>query len=50
MHVAFSRDKNGLVYDPVRRDLVDKKMDERYIDAAIVDEGATVADMVSHLL
>ncbi|KAJ6566665.1 hypothetical protein B0H19DRAFT_1138343 [Mycena capillaripes] len=46
LHVAFSRDKNGLVYDPVRRDLVDKKMDERYIDAAIVDEGATVADMI----
>ncbi|KAJ7868650.1 hypothetical protein B0H13DRAFT_1896983 [Mycena leptocephala] len=50
IHVAFSPDKNGLVYDPVRRDLVDKKMDERYIDAAIIDEGATVADMAASVV
>lgn len=47
LHVAFSRDSNGLVYDPVTHDLVEKSMEPRYIDATILDQGPTVCDIVT---
>ncbi|CCA74881.1 related to nitric-oxide synthase, salivary gland [Serendipita indica DSM 11827] len=46
LHVAFSRDTAGLVYDPVSRDLVEKTMEPRYIDATIIDQGPTVCDLI----
>lgn len=46
LHTAFSRDSNGLVYDPMSRDLVEKQMGPRYLDAAIIEQGRTVCDIV----
>ncbi|PVF96909.1 hypothetical protein CPB86DRAFT_708145 [Serendipita vermifera] len=46
LHVAFSRDSNGLVYDPVSRDLIEKSMEPRYIDTTIMDQGPTVCDLI----
>lgn len=46
LHVAFSRDRAGLVYDPVTRDLVEKTMDPRYLDATIADQGPSVCDVI----
>ncbi|PSN69753.1 hypothetical protein BS50DRAFT_618748 [Corynespora cassiicola Philippines] len=46
LHTAFSRDRNGLVYDQMSRDLVEQEMDPRYIDATIVDQGRLVSELV----
>lgn len=46
VHTAFSRDKNGLVYDSVAKDLVSKQMEPRYIDTTIIEQGRTVCDLV----
>lgn len=45
-HIALSRDPNGLVYDNVMRDLVDRQIPPRYIDALIIEQGSTICDMV----
>ncbi|KAB5589320.1 Nitrate reductase [NADPH] [Ceratobasidium theobromae] len=47
LHVAFSRDSNGLVFDPQLRDLVEKQMEPRYIDVTIVDQGSYICDLVT---
>lgn len=44
VHVAFSRDSRGLVMQG--RDLVERHTPPRYIDALIVEQGATVCDLV----
>lgn len=46
VHTAFSRDRNGLLYDPVAKDLVNKQMEPRYIDTAIIEQGETVCNLV----
>ncbi|KAI1390895.1 uncharacterized protein F4822DRAFT_442135 [Hypoxylon trugodes] len=46
VHVAFSRDSRGLAYDPQSRDLVEKHIPPRYIDTLIVEQGATVSELV----
>ncbi|SPJ78128.1 related to nitric-oxide synthase, salivary gland [Fusarium torulosum] len=46
VNLAFSRDSKGLAYDPVARDLVEKKTPPRYIDSLIVEQGETICDMV----
>jgi cytochrome b involved in lipid metabolism len=46
LHVAFSRDSAGLVYDSASRDLIEKTMEPRYIDATIMDQGPTVCDLI----
>jgi cytochrome b involved in lipid metabolism len=46
VHLAFSRDKRGLAYDSSARDLVEKETEPRYIDSLIVEQGATVCDLV----
>ncbi|KAL6915081.1 hypothetical protein FSST1_012841 [Fusarium sambucinum] len=46
VHLALSRDPNGLVYDDVLRDLVEKEIPPRYIDTLIIEQGSTVCDMV----
>lgn len=46
VHLAFSRDSRGLVYDRRSRDLIEKEMPPRYIDALIVEQAATVAELV----
>ncbi|KAM7208397.1 alpha subunit of putative sulfite reductase [Naviculisporaceae sp. PSN 640] len=46
VHLAFSRDSRGLVYDQRSHDLVEKEMPPRYIDALIVEQGATVSELV----
>lgn len=47
LHVAFSRDSNGLVFDPTLRDLVEKQMEPRYLDSTIVDQGSYICDLVT---
>jgi sulfite reductase alpha subunit-like flavoprotein/predicted heme/steroid binding protein len=46
VHVAFSRDSRGLVYDQRSQDLVEKEMPPRYIDALIVEQAATISELV----
>lgn len=46
LHTAFSRDRNGLVYDPAMRDLLEQDMDPRYIDTTIVEQGRLVSELV----
>jgi sulfite reductase alpha subunit-like flavoprotein len=46
LHTAFSRDKYGLIYDPVMHELIERHMEPRYIDAAIVEQGRTVCELV----
>jgi cytochrome b involved in lipid metabolism len=46
VHLAFSRDSRGLTYDPTRGDLVERRTEPRYIDTLIVEQGATVCDLV----
>lgn len=46
VHLAFSRDSRGLVFDRRSRDLIDKEMPPRYIDALIVEQAATVSELV----
>lgn len=46
VHVAFSRDSRGLVYDPHSRDLVERHIPPRYIDTLIVEQGANISDLV----
>lgn len=47
VHVAFSRDSRGLTYDPSMHDLVERETRPRYIDGLIVEQGATVCDLVT---
>ena len=46
VHLAFSRDSRGLVYDKRSHDLIEKQMPPRYIDALIVEQGATISELV----
>jgi sulfite reductase alpha subunit-like flavoprotein/predicted heme/steroid binding protein len=46
VHVAFSRDSRGLAYDRKSRDLVEKEIPPRYIDALILEQAATVSELV----
>lgn len=46
VHVALSRDKRGLAYDRSARDLVEKETEPRYIDSLIVEQGATICDLI----
>lgn len=46
VHTAFSRDSKGLAYDPVARDIVEKKTEPRYIDSLIVEQGQSICDLV----
>ncbi|PVH94808.1 hypothetical protein DM02DRAFT_675942 [Periconia macrospinosa] len=46
LHTAFSRDRNGLVYDPSTRELFERDMDPRYIDTTIVEQGRVVSELV----
>ena len=45
-HMAFSRDRRGLVYNPEIRDLVEKEMEPRHIDSAILDEAADLCHII----
>jgi cytochrome b involved in lipid metabolism len=46
LHTAFSRDRRGLVYDPMMRELLEQDMEPRYIDTTIVDQGRLVSELV----
>lgn len=46
LHTAFSRDRNGLVYDASSRELIERDMDPRYIDITIVEQGRVVSELV----
>lgn len=46
LHTAFSRDRRGLVYDPVMREMVEQDMEPRYIDSTIIDQGRLVSELV----
>jgi cytochrome b involved in lipid metabolism len=47
VHIAFSRDRRGLVYDRAARALCEKDMDPRYIDSAIQDCGDDISDIIA---
>lgn len=47
VHLAFSRDRNGILHDRATRTLVEKKMNPRYVDSAILDAGAEIADIIA---
>jgi sulfite reductase alpha subunit-like flavoprotein len=47
LHIAFSRDSNGLVFERELQDLVERRMDPRYIDSVIVDQGNYICDLVT---
>lgn len=44
VHLAFSRDSRGLVMQG--RDLVERQIPPRYIDSLLVEQGATICDLV----
>nr|XP_036575257.1 sulfite reductase flavoprotein alpha-component [Colletotrichum truncatum]KAF6781801.1 sulfite reductase flavoprotein alpha-component [Colletotrichum truncatum] len=46
VHVAFSRDTNGLQYNPSTKEMDEKHTEPRRIDAAIVEYGRTVYEMI----
>ncbi|KAK4119475.1 hypothetical protein N657DRAFT_666638 [Parathielavia appendiculata] len=46
VYITFSRDSRGLAYDRGSRDLIEKKMPPRYIDALIMEQTATVSELV----
>ncbi|KFY18009.1 hypothetical protein V492_00213 [Pseudogymnoascus sp. VKM F-4246] len=46
LHVALSRDKNGLEYNPLTKAMTEKVTEPRYIDTLIVEHGHTVYDML----
>lgn len=46
LHTAFSRDRNGLVFDPSVRELLEKDMDPRYTDTTIIEQGQLVSELV----
>ena len=46
VHLAFSRDTRGLVYDKRTHGLVEKEMPPRYIDALIVEQATTISEVV----
>ncbi|KFY97185.1 hypothetical protein V498_02205 [Pseudogymnoascus sp. VKM F-4517 (FW-2822)] len=46
LHVAFSRDKNGLEYNPSTKAMTEKITEPRYINTLIVEHGHTVCDML----
>jgi sulfite reductase alpha subunit-like flavoprotein len=46
LHVAFSRDRNGLQYNPLTKEMDEKSMGQKYIDAVIIEYGRTVNDMI----
>ncbi|KAF4632905.1 hypothetical protein G7Y89_g5214 [Cudoniella acicularis] len=46
VYTTFSRDSRGLVFDRSRRELVEKEITPRYIDAVVVEQGAIVCDLV----
>jgi len=46
LHVAFSRDRNGLQYNPSTKRMDQKSIEPRFIDAAIIEQARTVYDMI----
>ncbi|KAK4033607.1 alpha subunit of putative sulfite reductase [Parachaetomium inaequale] len=46
VHLAFSRDNRAMVYDRKLQDLVEMEMPPRYIDSLIVEQAATVSELV----
>ena len=44
VHVAFSRDSQGLVYE--NHDLLERHIPPRYINSLVVEQGKTVCDLV----
>lgn len=46
LHVAFSRDRNGLQYNHATRDMDERSTEPRYIDSVIIEYGRTVYDML----
>lgn len=47
VHVAFSRDRRGVVYDRRTRTLVEKEMKPRYVDSAILDIGEELGEIIA---
>lgn len=45
-HVALSRDRHGLRYNPSTNELDEQSVEPRYIDAAIIEHGRSIYDMV----
>lgn len=46
LHLALSRDRRGLIFDPSMRELIERDMDPKYIDATIIEQGRLVSELV----
>ncbi|KAF1912254.1 hypothetical protein BDU57DRAFT_504740 [Ampelomyces quisqualis] len=46
LHTAFSRDRKGLVYDQIMRELVEQEMEPRYIDTTIIEQGRLISELI----
>jgi sulfite reductase alpha subunit-like flavoprotein len=46
LYTAFSRDRKGLVYDPVMREMREQETSRRYLDTTIIDQGRLVSELV----
>ena len=46
-HIAFSQDRRGLFYDRHARELVETKMEPRYVDSAILDQCSDIRDIIT---
>jgi predicted heme/steroid binding protein len=47
VHVAFSRDRRGVVYDHQTRTLVEKELKPRYLDSVILDAGEELVELMA---
>ena len=47
VHVAFSRDDRGLVYDQTRKDLIEKKIAPRRIDSLILERSSDICKVTA---
>lgn len=46
VHVAFSRDQNGLIYNPATKTLDEKIIPPRYIDQLVIEKGSSLCDII----
>jgi len=49
VHIAFSRDERGVVYDPISRELIEKTMKLRRIDSLIMEQSSDICKVIAPL-
>jgi sulfite reductase alpha subunit-like flavoprotein len=46
LHTAFSRDRKGLIYDPIKGEVIEQEIEPRYIDDIVLNQGRLVSELV----